>query len=61
MTSLPAYNIGIRERGQLSPGYFGDVVVFDPNTIADHATFSDPHRYASGVVHVFVNGVQVLQ
>ena len=61
MTSLPAYNIGIRERGQLSPGYFGDVVVFDPNTIADHATFSDPHRYASGVVHVFVNGVQVLR
>ena len=36
-------------------------MVFDPNTIADHATFSDPHRYASGVVHVFVNGVQVLR
>lgn len=61
MTSLPAYNTGIRERGQLTSGYFADVVVFDPETIADHASFSDPHRYATGVAHVFVNGTQVLR
>jgi len=60
MTSLPAYNIGIRERGRLSEGYFADVVVFDPATISDHATFQQPHQYATGVVHVFVNGEHVL-
>lgn len=61
MTSLPAYNIGIRDRGQLSEGYFADVVVFDPKTIADHATFAEPHQYATGVDHVFVNGEHVLK
>ena len=60
MTSLPAQNTGIRYRGRLAEGYYGDIVVFDPNTITDKATFEDPHRYAQGVVHVFVNGVQVL-
>jgi N-acyl-D-amino-acid deacylase len=61
MTSLPAHNTGIRQRGQLTVGYFADVVVFDPASIADHSTFDDPHRYSSGMDHVFVNGVQVLK
>jgi len=61
MTSLPAANIGIRERGQLTVGYFADVVVFDPAAIRDHATFEKPLQYATGVEHVFVNGEQVLK
>jgi N-acyl-D-amino-acid deacylase len=61
MTSLPAYNIGIQERGEIREGYFADVVVFDPEKITDHATFEEPHQYATGVQHVFVNGEQVLR
>ena len=61
MTSLPAANIGIRERGRLEAGYFADVVIFDPATVRDHATFAEPQRYATGVEHVFVNGTQVLK
>lgn len=61
MTSLPASNIGIRERGQLTAGYFADVVVFDPAAVQDHATFKEPLQYTSGVRHVFVNGEQVLK
>jgi N-acyl-D-amino-acid deacylase len=61
MTSLPAENFKLRGRGRLQPGHFADVVVFDPQTIQDHATFDEPHRYASVVAHVFVNGVQVLE
>jgi len=61
MTSFPAENIGIRDRGRLAEGYFADVVIFDPVTIQDHATFDDPHHYATGVDHVFVNGEQVLR
>jgi N-acyl-D-amino-acid deacylase len=61
MTSLPAGNIQIRDRGQLTKGFFADIVVFDPETIADHATFPEPHQYATGVEQVFINGVQVLQ
>jgi len=60
LTSFPAENIGIRERGRLAEGYFADVVVFDPETITDHATFPRPHQYATGVQHVFINGVPVL-
>ena len=60
LTGLPAANLGIVERGLLRPGYFADVVVFDPARIADHATFEDPHRYATGVVHVWVNGAAVV-
>ena len=61
LTTLPAENLKLRRRGALRPGYFADVVVFDPTTIADHATFENPHQLATGMVHVFVNGVQVLR
>ncbi|MFY8036755.1 MAG: amidohydrolase family protein, partial [Cyclobacteriaceae bacterium] len=61
MTSLPASNLKIAKRGLLKVGYYADVVLFDPSTIQDHATFEDPHQYTTGVVHVFVNGVQVLK
>ena len=61
LTSLPATNLGIRQRGALKPGYYADVVVFDPATIQDHATFEKPKQLATGVDDVFVNGVQVLK
>lgn len=61
LSALPAENLGIRRRGRLEPGYFADVVVFDPLEIRDNATFEDPHQYATGMRHVFVNGVQVLR
>ena len=60
LTSFPAGNLGIRERGSLEPGHFADVVVFDPETIADRATFERPHQYAVGVRYVFVNGEAVI-
>jgi N-acyl-D-amino-acid deacylase len=61
LTSFPAENLGIRRRGRLETGYFADVVVFDPATVIDKATFQEPHQYAEGVAHVFVNGVQVVR
>jgi N-acyl-D-amino-acid deacylase len=61
LTSLPAGNLKLDHRGALRPGYFADVVVFDPATIQDHATYEKPHQYSTGVRHVFVNGVQVLK
>lgn len=60
LTSLPAENLKIRRRGALRPGHHADIVIFDPATITDHATFEQPHQYATGVEHVFVNGVLVL-
>ncbi len=60
LAALPAENLGIDRRGRLEEGFFADIVVFDPDTIQDHATFADPHQFATGMVHVFVNGVQVL-
>jgi N-acyl-D-amino-acid deacylase len=60
MTSLPADNLRLDRRGRIAPGHHADLVVFDPRTITDHATFEQPHRYSTGVKHVFVNGVQVL-
>jgi N-acyl-D-amino-acid deacylase len=61
LTSLPASNLKIQKRGALKSGYFGDVAIFDPTKIADHATFENPHQYSTGMVHVFVNGTQVLE
>jgi N-acyl-D-amino-acid deacylase len=61
LTSLPASNLKIQKRGALMPGYFGDLAIFDPTKIADHATFENPHQYSTGMVHVFVNGTQVLE
>lgn len=60
LSALPAENLKLGDRGRLLPGYYADVVVFDPNTIADRATFENPHQLAVGVNDVFVNGVQVL-
>jgi N-acyl-D-amino-acid deacylase len=61
LTSLPAGNLRIEDRGSLQDGLYADVVVFDPGSIQDHATFEKPHVYSTGVVHVFVNGEQVLK
>lgn len=61
MTGFPATNLGLRGRGFLRPGYFADVVVFDPKTITDRATYEQPHQYAVGVRDVWVNGVAVLR
>jgi N-acyl-D-amino-acid deacylase len=60
LTSFPAANLKIQDRGALKEGYFADIAIFDPATIIDHATFSEPHQYATGVSHVIVNGIPVL-
>jgi N-acyl-D-amino-acid deacylase len=61
LTSFPAETLHLKRRGALKRGYFADVVVFDPAKIQDHATYDRPHQYATGMAHVFVNGVQVLK
>ncbi len=61
LTSFPAENLKIAERGRLADGYYADIVIFDPATISDHATFSEPHQYATGVRDVLVNGELVLE
>ncbi len=61
LTGLPATNLRLERRGELSPGYFADIVIFDPATIQDHATFDKPHQLTTGVSAVFVNGVQVVK
>jgi len=61
LTALPAQNLGIKRRGQLRTGYYADIVLFDPATIEDHATYENPHQFATGVEYVFVNGVEVIK
>ena len=61
LTSLPASNLKIKKRGSLTKGYFADLAIFNPETIQDHATFVEPHQLSTGMIHVFVNGEQVLK
>ncbi|MFZ1713997.1 MAG: amidohydrolase family protein, partial [Saprospiraceae bacterium] len=61
LTALPCENLKIKDRGLLKVGYKADLVIFDPATIEDHATFEKPHQYSTGVHHVWVNGVQVIK
>ena len=61
LSALPAENLRLKQRGKLAPGYFADLVVFDPATVVDHATFEKPHQLATGVEQVFVNGVAVIR
>ncbi len=60
LTTLPATNLKLNKRGALKKGYFADVVLFDADKITDNATFKEPHQYATGMIHVLVNGVPVL-
>lgn len=60
LTSLPAQNLKIKKRGLLAVGHFADVAIFNPAKVQDYATFENPHQYSTGMVHVFVNGTQVL-
>jgi len=61
LSALPATNLGLDHRGYLKEGMFADVVVFDPATVGDRATYAQPHQYTVGMKHVFVNGTQVLK
>src|SRR5262249_45943763 len=61
LSALPAQNLKLRDRGNLVAGDFADIVIFDPAAINDHATYGEPHQFATGVRDVFVNGVQVLK
>lgn len=61
LSALPAENLKLKKRGKLAPGYFADIVVFDPLKVTDKATFTNPHQYAKGVLHVLVNGTTVLE
>jgi len=56
MTSLPAQVFGMPDRGMLKPGMAADIVIFDLNAVRDLAEYTDPHQYAEGMIHVFVNG-----
>jgi N-acyl-D-amino-acid deacylase len=60
LTGLPAANLRLAQRGCVAVGCYADLAVFDPAKVQDHATFESPHRYASGMVHVVVNGTPVL-
>jgi N-acyl-D-aspartate/D-glutamate deacylase len=60
-TSLAAQRLGVRERGRIAEGYFADLVLFDPEWIADTSTYEAPHRYPAGIRSVYVNGEAVVQ
>ncbi len=61
LSKLPATNLKLQKRGELKIGNYADIVIFDPATVQDHATFAKPHQYATGISDVFVNGVQVIK
>jgi N-acyl-D-amino-acid deacylase len=61
MTSIPASRFGFERRGRLQPGYHADLVIFDPDKIADRATWGDPHQYPAGVEYVIVNGQVIVE
>jgi N-acyl-D-amino-acid deacylase len=61
LSKLPATNLKLQKRGELKTGNYADIVIFDPKTVQDHASFEKPQQYATGVSAVFVNGVQVLK
>ncbi len=61
LSKLPAVNLKLQKRGELKVGNYADIVIFDPAKVEDHATFAKPHQYATGIIHVFVNGQQVLK
>ena len=56
MTGFPAQKLGLKDRGILKEGSFADITIFDQETIAEQATFTDPHNYSTGIKHVIVNG-----
>ena len=60
-SGLPATNLSLRKRGFLREGHFADVLVFDPDTIIDRATFKEPHQYSTGMEHVLINGTAVIR
>ena len=61
LSKLPADNLKLKKRGELKAGNYADIVIFDPAAIKDNATFDKPHQYAEGMIHVFVNGTQILK
>ena len=60
-SGLPATNLSLRQRGFLKQGYFADIVVFDPATVIDRATFQEPHQYSEGIEEVLINGTAVIR
>ena len=61
MTSFPAQTLGLRDRGILKEGTWADIVIFDPDTVIDKATYMDPHQFPEGISHVIVNGIIVVE
>ena len=61
LSKLPATNLKLKNRGELKVGYYADITIFDPAKIKDNSTFDKPHQYSTGMMHVFVNGIQVLK
>ena len=61
LSKLPASNLKLKKRGELKAGYYADIIIFDPAKVKDNATFDKPHQYSDGMIHVFINGVQVLK